>query len=889
MKKLFFVILNILSIQSFAASCLSETEIQKSKQVIKRVVDKFLSSEKNFKDYTLNFNVNRCDTKRLQGEEILISLKHNNGREKKPLELSYKLDRQISKNHYDSFQVNDTKYFVSFNPSSPLLKTIAKSEGSNIYDLNNVVANEFKLLMKSLNLSDADIAIGNRVQETNKRNALIDEKIVRDGQSYIKLEKVSPNFQYDYFLLNDQNSAFDTNKIFIDYDKKFKADKENRKSYISHIYDSAGRLDQRDVDVLNKGYLDLLGFFKKDLDEEIQNDIEEAVKEAIKDSEEKSFKILELISFDHNLTSHFLGFEHVEGNKIQIVFPVGEDDGLYIKLKIRAKIDTKYLRKTTNITLTIKGLKISDFTHIALKPSGKIDIEFPEETVVNGSVDIDFSNDVLDFIIDSVEAIFDPLTKKMKEEISLSVTEKVQEELAYMKVRADEVYAKDAAVDLPKSQFVEAKDVIVENIEKKIFNYNLSETVIETPVMSEPDLRRWVDFKDFELESLPPTLKTEAHEDGAIWTGTLLTSMALKYSYTNTSSDELKIKELLRRIEILATINGKGPLARAAFPEDSKNIKKYLDGERGGVFRSKNINGKKWYSIQGEDGISRDQYVGIMTGLINTYFLSNNEEIKKQSKAIYKHLYDYLLDNKWMIFEDSNREVTWSKSKFPTAFMGAGYQKVTYSIAAKKMFPENERYRKEYFTNLPLVKTMWLTAMTSAIEPWEKYYSLNLQHTVLFTLANIVDESDILKHVGNSIKMLDYYIGHHNNAYFDLIRVFAGQKIGLPLNYEKLSSSILESYNSVFYRPQNANAASEEEKAIAKSIHKSGFETTHGRTVNIATFVPTPRYRFNEENFLWQRAPFETINIALDRTEPNTNTTGLDVHIAHWLLKAIGL
>ncbi len=830
--------------------------------------------------YTLNIKINSKDT--ISKKDIKISL----NKEKQATSLG-------------SLLYNTKTFFISTTESQiaalPYLNTKSLPSLALKYFKESFYAMQSDIRKKNNGISGFEKY---QTKESNeiKRTYLDNGFTFKPIEKYFLVHTLNNPPNYDYFLLHDFDKELKdrTSRLIIDFNNELKKSIENQQSYISDIYMKLGSLHQKDIDIFNEEYLKLLRVYKKDLDNEINDKIKEAIDEVITDTKDKSFKVLELLEFKQNLTSEFLGLEKLPGygDDVEIVYPGGKGKGLYLKIKARIRFEVSGFRKTTNVTITLKDFKIRDLIHLQRLENGRVKVTLPPKVSVGGRVDIDFSNSVLNFIVNAIEGTLDPLSKRLREEVAETLAQEIKEATVDLQRNSANRHGDKNSLLLPEKEKVVNKDEIVNIIEDTIFDMHLPFASMAIPVLKEKDERTWKDYVSIKDQPLPEITHYSEMHDGAIWIGTFLTSMALKANHTSDNSDIKKIETLLDKIEILATINGKGPLARSAFPKDSPFGKRrnpeHLMGE-------KVINGETWVALQGESGISRDQYVGIMTGLINTYLLLSDESIKERAKAIYKHLFDYLLENDWMIFDDSKRSVSFSDINFPTTWAGIGYQKVTYIMAAHKMFPENESYKKEYDKYVSLVKLIWINSFMSGMEAWEKYYSNNLEHSTLFSLALLTDEPRILRHLGKAIETLHFYTKFHNNPYFESIRYYVAKKLEynqLDPHYKSESyiKGIETEHNDIFYRVHTMNKVSEEDmqyKEDVLSIYDS-YETISGKKVKIANQAVPSRLRFSETNFLWQRSPFYsayTRNYYNDREK----ASGLDIHILHWLKKYIDL
>jgi hypothetical protein len=668
---------------------------------------------------------------------------------------------------------------------------------------------------------------------------------------------------------------------------------------VKDIYFPSGRLHQKDLDIYNEEYLDLFRVYSSDIKKEILESITEKIEEQIESREEgDSFQILELLALETNLHESFFGLGHVGGDRVDIIYPsVG---GVYLMIKLRVRIDAG-IRKTTNLTIKLKNLKVRDLIHFEYGSDGRIYVEVPKEARVEAKVDIDVSNTILNWIISAIEIVFDPFTKKLKREIAKKVRKKIEPEIAEIRKKAGEVHGKDMQYDLPKSDILENSQQIVNSIEDRMFlektnefgekyHYNLPGAFLTSVVLDEDLLLRFKDYPDFDLDEFPDYKKIHVGEDGAIWTGMLLKSLALKYSLQKDQKTLERLKIVLEKVRILATINGAGPLARAALPFDSPYLEDFSKNT-GGIYSQKLIDGKLWYSFQGKDGVSRDQYMGIMNGLIHTYRLVEDESVSQFAKKTYLHLIQYLMDSQWKIFDDSTRELSWTSIVAPTSWAGSGYQKLNYLLAAAEMtkgdFEDELRnpYRKESQRLMPLLKMSWLNAFFSGVDAWSSYYSLNLNHTSLFTLQSQITDRNWLMHLDKMRRTLSYYTSNHKNPYFSLIQYITAKKLNREHELEKGLEEIKEEYNESLYRSHVAGLYPVEDYEIAKNtvIHEA-YNDIGGEDLAISIAPLSPRFRYAEENFLWQRSPFYSIYNS-NWQEKNTLDTGLSYHLLEWLIQ----
>lgn len=667
------------------------------------------------------------------------------------------------------------------------------------------------------------------------------------------------------------------------------------KRRIIDIYSPTGRLAQRDLDLFNSDFLALITNYKKDIEEELYARVKEAIekeKEKIGTDEQEDFQILELIEFKSNINEITPGLEQVSGDQIQLVYPAYKDR-LTIKIKIRARITTDLFRKTTNVTLKIKDFKLSELLYLEPMHDGSVELSIPNKPKISAKTDLDVSNDLLNVFISAIETVFDPLTKLLKDEIADAVLKDLRPELDKLIQVNNERYGKDDSFMHPQDDEVSEKQSIIEKIEDKIFGFHIPDATIYYPIPSESISLTWKDLADFDLNDFPDFPSIGLLNDGAIWTGTFLTSLALRYQETNDPNTLARVEKIVGNLDILARVNGEGPLARTAVPEDSRYFKQFVRDDQKLTFRSRLINGKRWHSYQAPRGVSRDQYAGVMTGLINTYLMVNDPAIKEKAKSTYLHLLNYLIKVNWIIDEDREKELFTDEggTRFPTHYAGNGYHKLIYLMAATKMAPENTQYRSLYKEYLPYAKTLWANIFLSTVNVQDDYYSFNLKHTLLFALGNLNPDKKIAFHIGRGVKVLQNYIGHHMNPYFDAIRLGLAQKLGLDFDYSKMRQDILRDFNSAFYRPMIYNAPSEADIALAKIFYEEvPVEDISGNLLIRTKVTVSPRYRAPNPDFIWQGNPFQRIGSDYGGHKFRGGlTSGLGLHIVYWILRNMEL
>ncbi len=131
--------------------------------------------------------------------------------------------------------------------------------------------------------------------------------------------------------------------------------------------------------------------------------------------------------------------------------------------------------------------------------------------------------------------------------------------------------------------------------------------------------------------------------DSALWTGNYLAAESFRFAVTQDAAALSNVKSALAGLQSLVDVTGHGYLARCAFPANSPYAAGISSEESSnGVFH----NGSQvWIG-----NTSRDQYSGVLFGLVNAYDLVNDPGVHTSSANLISQLVGNLSDNNWTIF-----------------------------------------------------------------------------------------------------------------------------------------------------------------------------------------------------------------------------------------------
>lgn len=319
---------------------------------------------------------------------------------------------------------------------------------------------------------------------------------------------------------------------------------------------------------------------------------------------------------------------------------------------------------------------------------------------------------------------------------------------------------------------------------------------------------------------LPGAYTYAAGADSAIWTGHYLAAEAFRYAAAPTPAALERVKLVLAGVSRLFEVTtdaavsrgtrvpvsaGPGILARTARPStDPVNYTAgeandpmagplenrpchYADPEGGWTFAGQTYRsyaavpptirlnrilasqvqpvGRVWYGWGCGDNhpVSRDQYVGVMMGLAYAYQLVPDAAIHAEVGRLIDQALDYLiLRGKWNIRLPPDNRIE-------TNFMGDFPKQLFFLRLGKTVNPA--KYGSLYDDVAPAAELAWIPVWFSAVDPVFQYYKFNLTHAA-FAPALLLETDPALRSAWTrSYNVLWRAIGHHRNAYFDLLRI----------------------------------------------------------------------------------------------------------------------
>lgn len=697
-------------------------------------------------------------------------------------------------------------------------------------------------------------------------------------------------------------------------------------------------LSQSDLNALNDSFSEMFGAFeeRKLLSDQIKAGMVEALEAARIEHWQDTIRLRKyfeptLYNFDKppRLT--------VSGNQLKLTYPGGDD-----KLGARVKVKMEYNksgRPTADayITANLTDFQIEVTSEINVDDDGRVTFTSPPVLSVNNPrVVLDGGNIFTDLLF----SIINPIVKEAihgylqgyhysKAETFLATAPLIHFATG-LPIGLPKEYESNGAIsdinddyqwldgydfeiigakrELPVTADIANIDDIAMNIDDKIDSVHMQYGTVLSMFNSSPSDKTWQQQYANPLTSnqksalnrnaVSDERKLQSSGDSAMFTGFHLGAMAHRYAVKHdVKSHELLDRALTSVERLYALNNDNGLLARIATPESSVLGPLILQREGSGEYIMKNtLNGENWVGRQ-DDGISRDMYVGVMFGLTSVYRLVDDQELRLRAKRLIEMTADYLIANSWVITDDRNiTDDSLEMKGTPTFWVNAGYQKATLLAVAAHALPE--KYGDHYEAAKPLLNTAWINAVANVADPTIKYYKNNLFYTTLYTNLLVAEPGNTRDAMLSAARVMDYYIGHHNNAYFTAVRSTHDQANAVWEREQawEMLKQFLQRGHQNRYVGNDAAMKAEVDKL------EPAFIPAVGQTFLLPS-EPVPIEQRGYNQFLWQNSPFnfattpandarlKALNVDEERLlrghrqGSDVEQPGVDFSLVYWMLR----
>lgn len=313
--------------------------------------------------------------------------------------------------------------------------------------------------------------------------------------------------------------------------------------------------------------------------------------------------------------------------------------------------------------------------------------------------------------------------------------------------------------------------------------------------------------------------------DSAIWTGHYLAAEAFRYAATGTPEALARVEEVLAGLERLFEVTGDavvagggrtavrigpGVLARTALPSTSqigytagplerrdcyyenpeggwrllgdrpsRTFATYAEAEKAAAestgLRKIVPVGAVWRGWGCGDNrpVSKDQYIGAVLGLGVAYRLVPDPGVRSRVKKLVDDVLSYVgprpprsrgLGGNWNVTLPPDNRIAETSS-----FLGDFPKQLALLRVGKTVDPA--RWGGLYDAAAAAAPLTWLPVWFSSVDPLFQYYKFNLTHGAFVTLLFLEDDAGLRSAYRTGYDMLWRTVGHHRNAYFDLLHV----------------------------------------------------------------------------------------------------------------------
>ncbi len=364
--------------------------------------------------------------------------------------------------------------------------------------------------------------------------------------------------------------------------------------------------------------------------------------------------------------------------------------------------------------------------------------------------------------------------------------------------------------------------------------------------------------------------------DSAIWTGHYLAAEAYRYAVAlrdggidpltgvlSAAEALVNVRRALDGLVNLRLVTGTGLLARFFVPRDSPFTNAYHTSmtDRTGSFASGRLNGKPYIWV---GNTSRDQYSGVMFGLVTAYDLVPDPQIRAIiRREVTAHL-NFLLKNEWYI--------RMPRGHVSSAFVLRPDQELASLQIGRHVNPS--AFESAYAALSSFVRFVKVPMQVEGRDPFGSYYKFNLDYINMFSLIRLEDAgSPNLSHYREAYDYLRAATAAHDNAHFNMIdRAITGPS---PTR-DAVTASLLEQWLQ-YARRGSATATLPLNRPWTAPAGLYPRDQSHAdRTAGVVAVRDRP-----VTDFLWQRTP-QSISSSGSGT---TEYPGVDYLLPYWMAR----
>jgi len=402
-----------------------------------------------------------------------------------------------------------------------------------------------------------------------------------------------------------------------------------------------------------------------------------------------------------------------------------------------------------------------------------------------------------------------------------------------------------------------APDLLVEanKITDEILANHLPFNMLQHPVFDNPNFGQGtiVDYEGF--------------GDSTIWTGHYLMGEVLHYDVTGDPRALDGATRVVNGIDICVGLTGTpGLLSRNCIPSTAPQFARMAAG--GSLDWGTGVTNGILYG--GENDISRDQYLGVMMGLLQAHL--RIPQLRPMTQKNINEIITFLHASRWVLFRVREPDV-WARFSPGAQTPGIVY---AFTSAAKAVDPANAPLAAQYQDISSLV---WFGAWGSSREVHESYYKFNLGHDEMTIIFTSETEPGRYRDVVKGLEIMRDVIGHHDNGWFDAV---AGMAV--PARAQAMGARVKNELEQWLLRPRRGFTVNNStDPTIAKVLYSSPLQLQ--TPPQLMSVHPLPIPKRTPSDFIWQRNPF-----LLDGADdPYHQPPGLELLQPYWTARAYGL
>ena len=368
--------------------------------------------------------------------------------------------------------------------------------------------------------------------------------------------------------------------------------------------------------------------------------------------------------------------------------------------------------------------------------------------------------------------------------------------------------------------------------------------------------------------------------DQAVWSGHYLAAQALRYASAATVEERTDALQNAARIvqgiadllDLGATLR-EGLVARTMRPDpegkwgDGPRFVPAVESDRMNPLFVRTIRGVRYV---GESQPTQNQYLGLLLGQALAYEFIDDVALKDRIRSNLSRMINGLKTSNFHLYISSRHEdLDRLRANYPghvyfkdgdwiwSETFAKDPHKLLAMLAVDQYVNGDPSGLAQYGSIAPQT---WLPVWIDTFDTHGSYFKFNLDHGYLFLLMRYDPDGLRRSHYARALDMLAYATGHHQNPYFELLRLLSGN--GSPLLadealnglklYTRRGGTPIDNYND-------------------HSIEKDGNLARYPLAVD-------RRHRQGYTDFLWQRSPFD-----LQLGEGGLSTVGIDYLLAYRL------